>query len=149
MVDPIGTGFSHPLGDTPGRSFWGLDEDARSITQFIQRFLSQNNRWNSPKYLLGESYGTTRSAMLSAMLQGANIDLNGVVLVSTVLDFRTISFGPGDDLAVRDEPSLVRRGRVVPQGAAAAARRSSSRSSRRSSRSPPESTPPRSSPAAR
>jgi carboxypeptidase C (cathepsin A) len=98
MIDPIGTGFSHPLGDTPGRDFWGIDEDARSITQFIQRFLSQHNRWNSPKYLLGESYGTTRSAVLSSKLQNANIDLNGVVLVSTVLDFRTISFGPGDDL---------------------------------------------------
>jgi carboxypeptidase C (cathepsin A) len=98
MVDPIGTGFSHPLGDTPGKEFWGVDEDARSITQFIRRYLSQNNRWNSPKYLLGESYGTTRSAVLSAMLQGANIDLNGVILLSTVLDFRTISFAPGDDL---------------------------------------------------
>ena len=98
MIDPIGTGFSHPLGDTPGRDFWGVDEDARSITQFIQRFLSQHNRWNSPKFILGESYGTTRSAVLSSTLQGANIDLNGVILVSAVLDFRTISFLPGDDL---------------------------------------------------
>lgn len=99
MIDPIGTGFSHPLGDTPGREFWGIDEDARSITQFIQRFLSAHHRWNSPKYVLGESYGTTRSAVLASTLQGANIDLNGVVLVSAVLDFRTIVFGPGDDLA--------------------------------------------------
>ncbi len=98
MIDPIGTGFSHPLGDTPGRDFWGVDEDARSISQFIQRFLSQHNRWNSPKFILGESYGTTRSAVLSSTLQNANIDLNGVILVSAVLDFRTISFGPGDDL---------------------------------------------------
>lgn len=98
MIDPIGTGFSHPLGDTPGSRFWGIDEDAGSIAQFIQRFLSAHNRWNSPKYVLGESYGTTRSAVLSAALQGANIDLNGVVLVSAVLDFRTIVFGPGDDL---------------------------------------------------
>jgi carboxypeptidase C (cathepsin A) len=98
MIDPIGTGFSHPLGDTPGKHFWGIDEDARSITQFISRYLSENDRWNSPKYLLGESYGTTRSAVLSNMLQGANIDLNGVVLLSTVLDFRTILFLPGDDL---------------------------------------------------
>jgi len=98
MIDPIGTGFSHPLGDTPGSTFWGLDEDGRSITQFIQRFLSRHNRWNSPKYILGESYGTTRSAVLASMLQGANIDLNGVVLVSAVLDFRTISFGPGEDV---------------------------------------------------
>ncbi len=98
MIDPIGTGFSHPLGETPGKTFWGIDEDARSITQFISRYLSENNRWNSPKYLLGESYGTTRSAVLSNMLQEANIDLNGVVLLSAVLDFRTILFSPGDDL---------------------------------------------------
>jgi carboxypeptidase C (cathepsin A) len=107
MVDPVGTGFSHPLGDTEGREFWGLSEDGRSITQFIQRFLSQHNRWNSPKYLLGESYGTTRSAVLAPMLQGANIELNGIVLVSTVLDFRTILFAEGDDIAyVTNLPSL-------------------------------------------
>ncbi|MGD8320677.1 MAG: hypothetical protein PVJ02_09490 [Gemmatimonadota bacterium] len=99
MIDPVGTGFSHTLNDTPGKTFWGLDEDGRSITQFIQRFLSQHNRWNSPKYLLGESYGTTRSAVLSSMLQRANIDLNGIVLVSTVLNFRTIQFASGDDVA--------------------------------------------------
>jgi len=99
MIDPVGTGFSHPLGDTEGREFWGLTEDGRSITQFIQRFLSQYQRWNSPKYLLGESYGTTRSAVLAPMLQGANIDLNGIILVSAVLDFRTLIFAEGEDIA--------------------------------------------------
>jgi carboxypeptidase C (cathepsin A) len=99
MVDPVGTGFSHPLGDASGSQFWGVDEDARSLTQFIQRFLSQSDRWNSPKYLLGESYGTMRSAMLASTLQRANIDLNGVVLLSTVLNLRTLIFSPGDDLA--------------------------------------------------
>jgi carboxypeptidase C (cathepsin A) len=99
MVDPVGTGFSHPLGDTEGKVFWGLEEDGRSITQFIQRFLSRHQRWNSPKYLLGESYGTTRSAVLSTMLQGSNIDLNGIVLVSAVLDFRTLIFAEGEDIA--------------------------------------------------
>lgn len=98
MIDPIGTGFSHPLGETEGTEFWGLMEDGRSITQFIQRFLSQYRRWNSPRYLLGESYGTTRSAVLAPMLQGANIDLNGIVLVSAVLDFRTLIFPEGDDI---------------------------------------------------
>lgn len=107
MIDPIGTGFSHPLGDTEGKQFWGLSEDGHSITQFIQRFLSQHNRWNSPKYLLGESYGTTRSAVLSSMLQGANIDLNGIVLVSAVLDFRTLIFAEGDDISyVTNLPSF-------------------------------------------
>ena len=97
MIDPVGTGFSRPVGDTPGTDFWGLDEDAQSLTQFIRRFLSKYQRWNSPRYLLGESYGTTRSAVLARSLQGANIDLNGIVLVSAVLDFNTILFpeGPG------------------------------------------------------
>ena len=99
MIDPVGTGFSHPVGDTPGSDFWGIDEDAASLAQFIRRFLSQYQRWNSPRYLLGESYGTTRSAVLARHLQRANIDLNGIVLVSAVLEFRTIQFAPGDDLA--------------------------------------------------
>ena len=98
MVDPIGTGFSHTLGDTPGSDYWGIDEDARSLTQFIRRFLSEYDRWNSPRHLLGESYGTTRAAVLARHLQGANIDLNGIVLVSAVLQFNTIQFAPGDDL---------------------------------------------------
>ena len=98
MIDPVGTGFSHPVGDTPGTDFWGLDEDARSLAQFIRRFLSETNRWNSPRYLLGESYGTTRSAVLARTLQGANIDLNGIVLVSAVLDFNTILFPEGADV---------------------------------------------------
>jgi len=95
MIDPVGTGFSRPAGKTEGKQFWGLDEDAQSLTQFIRRFLSQYNRWNSPRYLLGESYGTTRSAVLARHLQGANIDLNGIVLVSAVLDFNTILFPEG------------------------------------------------------
>lgn len=98
MVDPIGTGFSRPLGDTEGDRFWGLDEDAASLTQFIRRFLSAHDRWNSPRYLLGESYGTTRSAVLSRHLQRANIDLNGIVLVSAVLDFQTLVFPEGFDI---------------------------------------------------
>lgn len=98
MIDPIGTGFSRTLGDTEGSHFWGVDEDAASITQFIRRFLSENGRWNSPKYLLGESYGTLRSAVLAGTLQQANIDLNGIVLVSSVLDLSTLMFPPGNDL---------------------------------------------------
>ena len=99
MVDPVGTGFSHTLGETPGSDYWGIDEDAKSLAQFIRRFLSAHDRWNSPRYLLGESYGTTRSAVLAGHLQRANIDLNGIVLVSSVLQFSTIQFAPGDDLA--------------------------------------------------
>jgi len=95
MIDPVGTGFSHPVGEATGKDFWGVDEDARSLTQFIRRFLSKYERWNSPRFLLGESYGTTRSAVLAGHLQRANIDLNGIVLVSTVLDFNTILFPEG------------------------------------------------------
>jgi carboxypeptidase C (cathepsin A) len=95
MVDPVGTGFSRPAGEAEGKAFWGLDEDAESLTQFIRRFLSQYNRWNSPRYLLGESYGTTRSAVLAGHLQRSNIDLNGIVLVSAVLDFESIGFREG------------------------------------------------------
>lgn len=98
MVDPVGTGFSRPWGDTPGSEFWGVEEDAASLTQFIQRYLSAHDRWNSPKYLLGESYGTMRSAVLASTLQGANIDLNGIVLVSAVLDLQTLIFSPNDDI---------------------------------------------------
>ena len=98
MVDPVGTGFSRTLGDTPGADYWGIDEDARSLAQFVRRFLSEHDRWNSPRYLLGESYGTTRSAVLARRLQRANVDLNGIVLVSSVLQFNTIQFAPGDDL---------------------------------------------------
>jgi carboxypeptidase C (cathepsin A) len=98
MVDPVGTGFSRPLGDTPGSDFWGVEQDAASLTRFIQRYLSEHRRWNSPKYLLGESYGTMRSAVLAEALQNANIDLNGIVLVSSVLDLSTLIFSPGDDV---------------------------------------------------
>jgi carboxypeptidase C (cathepsin A) len=98
MVDPIGTGFSRPLGDTEGSTFWGVDEDAASITQFIRRYLSETGRWNSPKFLLGESYGTIRSAVLAGTLQQADIDLNGIVLVSAVLDLSTLMFPPGNHI---------------------------------------------------
>jgi carboxypeptidase C (cathepsin A) len=98
MIDPIGTGFSKPLGTARGADFWGLDEDAASLTQFVRRFLSRFQRWNSPRYLLGESYGTTRSAVLAGHLQRANIDMNGIVLVSSVLQFNTLQFPPGDDV---------------------------------------------------
>jgi carboxypeptidase C (cathepsin A) len=100
FIDPIGTGFSKPVGKGTGKDFWGVDEDARSLTQFIYQYVSRNNRWNSPKYLIGESYGTTRSAVLVDRLQGReNMDFNGVVLISSVLDFETLGFAPGHDIS--------------------------------------------------
>ena len=107
MVDPIGTGFSRPAGDTDGTHFWGMDEDAASLTQFIRRFLSENQRWNSPRYILGESYGTTRSVLLARHLQNANIDLNGIVLVSAVIDFNTLQFPDGSHIGfITNVPSF-------------------------------------------
>ncbi len=100
FIDPIGTGFSKPVGKGTGRDFWGLDQDARSLTQFIYQYVSRNGRWNSPKYLIGESYGTTRSAVLVNRLQSQeNMDFNGVVLISSVLDFETLGFAPGHDIS--------------------------------------------------
>ena len=95
MIDPVGTGLSRPAGSAEGKDFWGLEQDAASLAQFVRRFLTQYNRWNAPRYLLGESYGTTRSAVLARHLQRSNIDLNGIVLVSSVLDFNTIGFPDG------------------------------------------------------
>ena len=100
FIDPIGTGFSKPVGKGTGRDFWGVDEDARSLTQFIYDYVSRNGRWNSPKYLIGESYGTTRSAVLVNRLQSQeSMDFNGVVLMSSVLDFETLEFSPGHDIS--------------------------------------------------
>src|SRR5437867_2288313 len=99
FIDPIGTGFSKPVGKGTGKDFWGVDEDAKSLAQFISQYISRNGRWSSPKYLIGESYGTTRSAVLGNRLQRDGIALNGIVLISSVLDFETLLFSPGHDLS--------------------------------------------------
>lgn len=89
FIDPVGTGFSHAIGDTDPKDYWGVTKDAKSVAQVIRQWLSENGRWNSPKYLGGESYGTTRSAAVVNELEGAynDVALNGVILISTVLDF--------------------------------------------------------------
>ena len=100
FIDPIGTGFSRPVGRGRGSDFWGIDEDAASLAQFIYAYVSRNGRWNSPKYLIGESYGTTRSAVLVNRLQSREgMDFNGVVLISSILDFETTAFFPGHDIS--------------------------------------------------
>ena len=88
FINPVGTGYSAAISPSKNKDFWGVDQDAMSITGFIQRYLSKNNRWNSPKYLMGESYGTPRSAVTSFYLHQAGIDLNGITLISSVLDYR-------------------------------------------------------------
>ena len=100
MMDPIGTGISRAAGKAKNTDFWGVDQDIKSVSQFIKSYTNENERWNSPKFLLGESYGTFRSAGVADYLQqNFGISVNGVVLVSNVLDIRTLSFQPGDDLS--------------------------------------------------
>ncbi len=104
FIDAMGTGYSRIIGKDEGgvgepKDFYGIDADTASFAQFISSYLSENGRWNSPKYLFGESYGTTRSAALVNYLQGHDdMDLNGVILLSSILDFRTASFNAGNDL---------------------------------------------------
>ncbi|MBI1853568.1 MAG: carboxypeptidase [Planctomycetes bacterium] len=86
MIDPVGTGFSKPLGEAKGADFWGVDQDIKSVGAFIKRYVTENGRWASPKYILGESYGGVRSAGLVQYLQSAHgMNFNGVVLVSPFL----------------------------------------------------------------
>lgn len=89
FIDPVGTGWSHALGKTDPKTFWGVKSDAESIAQFIRLWLDEHNRWNAPKFLGGESYGTTRSAAVAdALNRGYNdVALNGVILISAILDF--------------------------------------------------------------
>src|SRR5574340_836768 len=87
FIDAVGTGFSKPLGKASGKDFWGVDQDVKSFGEFIENYITQNNRWNSPKFVLGESYGTPRSAMLANWLQQNGIALNGVILLSSILNF--------------------------------------------------------------
>ncbi|MBU6470256.1 MAG: peptidase S10 [Gammaproteobacteria bacterium] len=96
FIDMVGSGYSRLVGKGEGKDFWGVDQDVASFGQFIQRYITANNRWNSPKYLLGESYGTTRSANLADWLQQNGVALNGVVLQSTILNYGDTM--PGTDL---------------------------------------------------
>jgi len=100
FIDPVGTGFSHAVGKAQDKDFWGVDSDIKSLAEMITIYVSRNDRWNSPKFLIGESYGTFRSAALSNYLQNHDgMYFNGIVLISSVLDLGTISFNPGDDQA--------------------------------------------------
>jgi len=98
FIDPVGTGFSRAVGKAKDKDYWGVDQDVHSIGKFIVAYANRNHRWNSPKYLIGESYGTFRSAALVNYLQSKKgMYFNGVVLISSVLDMGTIEFAPGDD----------------------------------------------------
>ena len=99
FIDPVSTGFSRPAPGEDPASFHGVREDVESVGDFIREYISRFERWGSPKFLAGESYGTTRSAGLSRYLQEKlNIYLNGIVLVSSILNFGTARFDVGNDL---------------------------------------------------
>ena len=100
FIDPVSTGYSRAEKDVKANEFHGLDEDIESVGDFIRRWVSEHERWSSPKYLLGESYGGIRAAGLSSHLQSRyGMSLNGVVMLSTLLDFATLQSSEGNDLA--------------------------------------------------
>jgi carboxypeptidase C (cathepsin A) len=98
FIDPVGTGYSHALGENEDKEFHGVEEDVQAVGDFIRLWITRNERWNSPKLVGGESYGTTRTAALSSHLQRRGIFANGLVLVSSILNFQTARFVPGNDL---------------------------------------------------
>jgi carboxypeptidase C (cathepsin A) len=99
MIDPVGTGFSKPVGAGKGEDFWGVDQDIKSVSAFIAQYVTENGRWASPKFILGESYGGMRSGGVAwHLLQEYNLGLNGVVLVSPFMAMTTGFVGLGIDL---------------------------------------------------
>ena len=109
FIDPVGTGFSHALGKTDPKDYWGVTKDAKSMAAFIRLWLDANGRWNAPKYIGGESYGTTRSAAVINELEGSYTDVavNGIILISSILDFSQAADSPGNELGyVTNLPSM-------------------------------------------
>ena len=87
FLDAMGTGYSRPLGEEKLQAFWGVDQDLDAFTRAIDRYITKFDRWNSPKFLFGESYGTTRTAGLTYALQEHGIQLNGAIILSSVLNY--------------------------------------------------------------
>ncbi|MDW3190923.1 MAG: peptidase S10 [Cytophagales bacterium] len=89
FIDPVGTGYSKVVGKGENKDYWGLNEDANSVAKFIRTWISKYNRWQSPKYIAGESFGTTRAAAVSQALEGGgqNMALNGIIMISQALDY--------------------------------------------------------------
>jgi carboxypeptidase C (cathepsin A) len=99
FIDPVSTGYSRPVEGQKAREYHGFKKDIESVGDFIRLYTTRYGRWFSPKFLAGESYGTTRSAGLSGYLQDRHgLYLNGIMLISAVLDFSTLEFEPGNDL---------------------------------------------------
>lgn len=102
MIDPVGTGFSRVVGKGEGKEHWGVDQDVTSVSKFIVKYLSQNNRWASPKFILGESYGGMRSGGVAfELLTKHNVALNGVALVSPFMDY-----GSGGSELLLSDPQI-------------------------------------------
>jgi carboxypeptidase C (cathepsin A) len=99
FIDPVSTGFSRAVPENTAKNFHSLKGDLESVGDFIRLYTTRNTRWTSPKFLAGESYGTTRAAALSGHLQDSlGINLNGIILLSSVLNFGAIRFDAGNDL---------------------------------------------------
>jgi carboxypeptidase C (cathepsin A) len=98
FIDPVGTGYSRAAKPELASKFFGVNGDIDSVGEFIRMYLGRYERWSSPLYLVGESYGTTRAAGLSNHLFERGIALNGIVLVSTVMNFQSIRFADNNDL---------------------------------------------------
>ena len=97
FIDPIGTGYSRTINPS-NTKFFGVNGDIQSVGEFIRMYLSRHNRWLSPLYLVGESYGTTRAAGLAGYLFNKGIAFNGIALVSSVMNFQSLRFADGNDL---------------------------------------------------
>ena len=100
FIDPVSTGFSRAVKPDEAKKFHSVEGDVRSVADFIRLYTTRNTRWDSPKFIIGESYGTTRAAALTGELrEQQRMNVNGIMLVSTVLNFETLSFARGNDLA--------------------------------------------------
>ncbi|MCA1591295.1 MAG: peptidase S10 [Acidobacteria bacterium] len=98
FIDPVGTGYSRAAKPELANKFFGLQGDIQSVGEFIRLYLTRNERWVSPLFLVGESYGTTRAAGLSGYLIERGVAFNGIILVSTIMNFQTARFAKGNDL---------------------------------------------------
>jgi carboxypeptidase C (cathepsin A) len=99
FIDPVGSGYSRAAKDEAKKNFYGMSGDAASIGEFIQRYVTKEEKWLSPKFIAGESYGTVRAVLLAEKLHEAyGMDVNALILISPVLNFQTFNFSAGNDL---------------------------------------------------
>jgi carboxypeptidase C (cathepsin A) len=98
FIDPVGTGYSRAVSKESSKKYWQPQGDIKSVGEFIRLYLARTGRWGSPLYLAGESYGTTRAAGLAGHLAGRGIVFNGIILISTIINFQTADFEQGNDL---------------------------------------------------